>query len=87
MSPASVAVIGASRHRHKFGNKCVRAVQHRGYRVYPVNPYASEIGGLPDEEERTVEQLLGVHGAASDPSTGERNLGCGSLVGDLARDA
>lgn len=46
MSQPSVAVVGASRDRSKFGNKCVRAFLHRGYRVYPVNPRATEIEGL-----------------------------------------
>lgn len=47
MSQPSIAVIGASRDRSKFGNKCVRAFLHGGYRVYPVNPQVGEIEGLP----------------------------------------
>lgn len=47
MSQPSVAVIGASQQRSKFGNKCVRAFLHRGYRVYPINPHSGEIEGLP----------------------------------------
>jgi len=47
MSQPSVAVIGASRQRSKYGNKCVRAFLHQGYQVYPVNPLAREIEGLP----------------------------------------
>jgi predicted CoA-binding protein len=43
----SIAVIGASQNRAKFGNKCVRAFLHRGYRVYPINPHGGEIEGLP----------------------------------------
>ena len=35
---ASVAVIGASNARHKFGNKAVRAYLRQGWTVYPVNP-------------------------------------------------
>ena len=46
MNRPSVAVVGASRDRAKFGNKCVRAFLHRGYQVYPVNPRATEIEGL-----------------------------------------
>ena len=42
----SVAVLGASADRRKFGNKAVRAYLQQGYRVYPVNPTQSEIEGL-----------------------------------------
>jgi len=42
----TVAVIGASTHRDKFGNKAVRAYLRQGYTVYPVNPAANEIEGL-----------------------------------------
>lgn len=41
----SVAIIGASNDRNKFGNKAVRAFQQQGYTVYPVNPNESEIEG------------------------------------------
>ena len=43
----TVAVIGASTDHAKYGNKCVRAYQAAGYRVFPVNPHADEIEGLP----------------------------------------
>ena len=43
----TVAVIGASRDRRKFGNKAVRAFVHSGYTVVPVNPHHREIEGLP----------------------------------------
>jgi predicted CoA-binding protein len=43
----TVAVIGASANRNKFGNKAVRAYLQQGYTVYPVNPRESEIEGLP----------------------------------------
>jgi uncharacterized protein len=42
----SVAVIGASSDRSKWGNKSVRAFQQRGYTVYPVNPTEPTIEGL-----------------------------------------
>ena len=42
----SVAIVGASSDRAKFGNKAVRAFQQQGYEVYPVNPKADEIEGL-----------------------------------------
>ena len=43
----TVAVIGASNNRHKYGNKAVRAYQSQGFRVYPVNPNESQVEGLP----------------------------------------
>ena len=46
MSRPTVAVIGASTDRRKFGNKAVRAFQSAGFEVYPVNPNAPEIEGL-----------------------------------------
>src|SRR5690348_2336614 len=42
----TVAIIGASTDRHKFGNKAVRAFLQKGYTVYPVNPKEAEIEGL-----------------------------------------
>lgn len=46
MTKPTVAVIGASSDRRKFGNKAVRAHQQQGYDVYPVNPKADEVEGL-----------------------------------------
>lgn len=43
----TVAVIGASRDRSRFGNISVRAHLRQGYRVFPINPHAAEIEGLP----------------------------------------
>jgi uncharacterized protein len=43
----TIAVVGASANRQKFGNKCVRAYHAAGYEVYPVNPAESRIEGLP----------------------------------------
>ena len=43
----SVAVVGASADRRKFGNKAVRAYLRRGWTVYPVNPRRAEVEGLP----------------------------------------
>ena len=42
----TVAVVGASRDRQKFGNKAVRAFLARGYTVIPVNPHETEVEGL-----------------------------------------
>lgn len=43
----TIAIIGASADRSKFGNKAVRAFVQRGYTVYPVNPKETHIEGLP----------------------------------------
>ena len=42
----SVAIIGASNDRSKFGNKAVRAFHEQGWVVYPVNPKEAEIEGI-----------------------------------------
>jgi predicted CoA-binding protein len=42
----TVAVVGASSDRSKFGNKAVRAFQAQGYRVIPINPNEPEVEGL-----------------------------------------
>lgn len=46
MESLTVAILGASTDRSKFGNKSVRAHQAKGYTVYPINPKADEIEGL-----------------------------------------
>ncbi len=46
MSRPTVAIIGASADRSKFGNKSVRAHQAQGYEVFPINPKGGEIEGL-----------------------------------------
>lgn len=43
----TVAVIGASTDRAKFGNKAVRAFMQAGYQVFPINPRVTEVEGLP----------------------------------------
>ena len=42
----TVAVVGASSDRGKFGNKAVRAFRAQGYRVIPINPSEAEVEGL-----------------------------------------
>ena len=44
--PKTVAVVGASNDRHKFGNKALRAFRAEGYRVIPINPNEREIEGM-----------------------------------------
>ncbi|NBX93056.1 MAG: CoA-binding protein [Proteobacteria bacterium] len=41
----SIAIIGASSDRNKFGNKAVRIFASKGYQVYPVNPKETYIEG------------------------------------------
>jgi len=57
ISPA-YGVVGASPHRHKYGNKVLRCYQQNGRRAIPVNPHEQVIEGaacvasvldLPDE--------------------------------------
>src|SRR5581483_9550887 len=43
----TVAIIGASNDRSKFGNKSVRAHLQEGFTVYPVNPKEAEVEGIP----------------------------------------
>jgi uncharacterized protein len=45
--PLTVAVIGASSDRTKFGNKAVRAFVHQGYTVVPIHPREATVEGLP----------------------------------------
>ena len=58
-----VIVIGASNHRHKFGNRAVRAYRRQNHEVFPVNPHENEVEGLhcwhsvgevPGEIDRTL---------------------------------
>ena len=42
----SVAVVGASSDRRKFGNKALRAFQTQGYQAIPINPHEREVEGL-----------------------------------------
>jgi predicted CoA-binding protein len=41
----TVAVIGASANRAKFGNKALRAFEQNGYRVLAINPNEREVEG------------------------------------------
>ena len=53
----TVAVVGASSSRAKFGNKALRAFLAEGYRVLPINPNESEVEGL-----KTYASVLDVPG-------------------------
>ena len=56
--PLTVAVIGASSDRKKFGNKALRAFRDRGYTVIPINPKEAEVEG-----EKSYASVLDVPGA------------------------
>ena len=53
-----VAVIGASSHRHKYGNKALRAFRAQGYTVVPIHPRETTIEG-----ERAYASVLDYPGA------------------------
>jgi predicted CoA-binding protein len=55
--PLVVAVVGASRDRHKFGNKAVRAFRDAGHTVVPINPHETDVEG-----ERAYASVLDVPG-------------------------
>jgi predicted CoA-binding protein len=46
-SRPTVAVIGASADRSKYGNKAVRAFRDEGWDVFPINPGLNEVEGIP----------------------------------------
>ena len=54
----TVAVIGASSNRDKFGNKALRAFASRGFRVIPINPTEPEVEG-----HKTYKSVVDVPGA------------------------
>jgi predicted CoA-binding protein len=53
----SVAVVGASSDRRKYGNKALRAFLDEGYTVYAINPNEPEVEGL-----KTFKSVLDVPG-------------------------
>ena len=53
----TVAVIGASRNRMKFGNRALRAYERQGFTVFAINPNESEVEG-----HKTYASVLDVPG-------------------------
>lgn len=53
----TIAVIGASSNRHKFGNKALRIFAQRGFTVLAINPNEAEVEGY-----RTYPSVLDVPG-------------------------
>ena len=54
----TVAIVGASGNRAKFGNKALRAFRDAGYTVVPINTHEQDIEGL-----RAYRSVLDVPGA------------------------
>src|SRR3954468_17566272 len=54
----TIAVVGASSDRRKFGNKALRAFREEGHTVIPINPNEREVEGLT-----TYASVLDVPGA------------------------
>ena len=78
--PKTVAVIGASNDRSKFGNRAVRAYLQQGYSVVPINLHEAEIEGVA--AFRSVLDFPGPIDLASlyvPPSVGEQ------VIEDVAR--
>ncbi len=46
MTAKTVAVVGASADRTKFGNKAVRALRDAGWSVFPIHPTLKEVEGM-----------------------------------------
>lgn len=46
MSRPTIAIIGASSNRHKYGNRAVRSYLNQGFDVFPIHPRAALIEGL-----------------------------------------
>lgn len=42
----TVAVLGASRDPRKFGYRSVQSHLRHGYEVFPINPHATDVGGV-----------------------------------------
>ena len=73
LSGNTYAVVGASSHREKYGNKVLRAYMQQKRIAYPVNPNEKEVEGMP-----TIPDLMSlpgpVHGASiiTQPEVTER---------------
>ena len=55
--PKTVAIVGASSNRHKFGNRALRAFERQGFNVLAINPNEVEVEG-----HKTYPSVLDVPG-------------------------
>lgn len=46
MSRPTIAIIGASSNRSKYGNRAVRSYRNQGFDVFPIHPSAGDVEGL-----------------------------------------
>ena len=51
----SIALIGASNNRNKYGNKIYRDLRNKGYNVTPINPKEEKIEG--DRAYTSIEEM------------------------------
>jgi len=52
---ATIALIGASNNKNKYGNRIYRDLRSKGYHVVPINPKEELIEG--DKAYRTIEEI------------------------------
>ena len=52
---ATIALIGASNNKNKYGNRIYRDLRSKGYHVIPINPKEELIEG--DKAYRTIEEI------------------------------
>ena len=52
---ATIALIGASNNKNKYGNRIYRDLRSKGYHVIPINPKEELIEG--DKAYRTIEEM------------------------------
>ena len=60
MGRPTVAILGASVDRSKYGNKSLRAHVRAGFEVFPIHPHAAEVEGLtayPSLDDLPVDRL------------------------------
>jgi hypothetical protein len=66
MPQPTVAILGASSDRSKFGNKSLRAHARAGFAVYPVNPKGGTIEGVAAYATLDDRKINALHPALKD---------------------
>lgn len=63
LASKTIAVVGVSRNKQKFGSNVYRALKKKGYTLYPVNPYMQvfegdkcypDISSIPEKPEAAL---------------------------------